>query len=100
MGLSLPGSVAGRGRRTAPTPEYRRGRTLSPNGAGGQRECGSVAFLLVLAVAVAVVVLVMRAAAAPGGAARRTGPPPQRPARPPRPVAPDDDAEFLRELSK
>jgi hypothetical protein len=64
-----------------------------------------VALLVVLIVAVAVVVLVMRAAAAPGRAGRRSAPhPKQHPARGqrpvPRPIAPDDDPEFLRELSK
>ncbi|MGY1590354.1 hypothetical protein ACI79D_00100 [Geodermatophilus sp. SYSU D00708] len=62
-------------------------------------------FLVVLVVAVAVVVLVMRAAAAAGGPAggggvrpaRRPRPRPQRNVRP---VAPDDDPEFLRELER
>ncbi|MGY1641174.1 hypothetical protein ACI782_08560 [Geodermatophilus sp. SYSU D00703] len=55
--------------------------------------------------AVAVVVLVMRAAAAAGGpergngvrAPRRPGPRPQRDVRP---LAPDDDPDFLRELER
>ena len=60
-----------------------------------------MAFLVVLAVAVVVIVLVMRAAATSGGAQGR----PHRPARvrPPRatrPLAPDDDPDFLRELSR
>ena len=65
-------------------------------------------FLVVLVVAVVVVVLVMRAASAPGGAGRGPaawgGAP--RPARRPRPqrsarpLAPDDDPEFLRELER
>ncbi len=61
-------------------------------------------FLVVLVVAVVVVVLVMRAASAPGGTGRSLGgprpaqrPKPQRPARP---LAPDDDPDFLRELER
>jgi hypothetical protein len=59
-----------------------------------------VPILVVLVVAVVVVVLVMRAAAANG----RTGGG-VRPARPrsqplSRPLAPDDDPEFLRELER
>jgi hypothetical protein len=68
---------------------------------------GTVAFLVVLVIAVVVVVLVMRAAAAPGRpggglrAPRSTGGPrPWKPARPTRPLAPDDDPEFLRELDR
>jgi hypothetical protein len=63
-----------------------------------------VVFLVVLVVAVVVVVLVMRAASAPGGTGRSLGGP--RPARRPRPqrsarpLAPDDDPEFLRELER
>jgi hypothetical protein len=60
-----------------------------------------VPFLVVLVVAVIVVVLVMRAAAAsgrPGGGVRRT--PRPRPRRPSRPIAPDDDPEFMRELER
>jgi hypothetical protein len=63
-----------------------------------------VVFLVVLVVAVVVVVLVMRAASAPGGAGRGPAawgaahrPKPQRSARP---LAPDDDPEFLRELER
>jgi len=59
-----------------------------------------VAVLIVLVVAVVVVVLVMRAAAAPGragGGARAVRPRAQRPGRP---LAPDDDPEFLRELER
>ena len=61
-----------------------------------------VTFLAMVIVAVAVVVLVMRAAGAGQGGSgsgprpRRSGPP--RVAR--RPVAPDDDPEFLRELER
>ena len=60
--------------------------------------------LVVLVIAVAVVVLVMRAAAAtgrPGGGfqAPRSGRRP-RSQRPPRPLAPDDDPDFLRELDR
>jgi hypothetical protein len=59
-----------------------------------------VPFLLVLVVAVVVVVVIMRAAAANGradGAARPARPHAQRPVRP---LAPDDDPEFLRELER
>jgi hypothetical protein len=66
-----------------------------------------VVFLVVLGIAVAVVVLVMRAAAAPGrpGGGLRTQRPPsspglQRPQGRQRPLAPDDDPEFLRELDR
>jgi hypothetical protein len=58
-----------------------------------------VAFLVLLVVAVVVVVLVMRA----GGPSANAGPRPSRTARRPRsvrPVAPDDDPEFLRELGR
>ncbi len=59
-----------------------------------------VAFLVVLAVVVVVIVLVMRSAAAGGSAPRRPRPP--RIARPKasRPLAPDDDEDFLRELAR
>jgi hypothetical protein len=58
-----------------------------------------VAYLIVLVVAVVVVVLVMRAADGP----RRGRPPvraPRRPRPPSRPLAPDDDPDFLRELER
>lgn len=60
-----------------------------------------MAFLVVLAIAVVVIVLVMRSAAANGGPSGR---PPRAP-RPPkgnrsRPVAPDDDPDFLREIAR
>jgi hypothetical protein len=57
--------------------------------------------LVMMLIAVGVVVLVMRAAAAQGGPN-----PTARPARRPRaagqarPLAPDDDPEFLRELQR
>ena len=63
-----------------------------------------VAFLIVLVVAVVVVVLVMRAASAPGRpggglrAPRRPGGP--RRTGPVRPLAPDDDPDFLRDLER
>ncbi len=61
-------------------------------------------FLVMLVIAVAVVVLVMRAAAAPGrsGGDLRAPHPSRgtRPQRPARPLAPDDDPEFLRELDR
>lgn len=64
-----------------------------------------VVFLVFLVVAITVVVLVMRAAeksgmsSGPGLGAPR---PPQRPRpqRSTRPLAPDDDPEFLRELER
>lgn len=60
-----------------------------------------MAFLVVLAIAVVVIVLVMRSSAANGGPSGR----PPRVTRPPkskrsRPLAPDDDPEFLREISR
>jgi hypothetical protein len=60
------------------------------------------AFLVVLLVAVGVVVLLMRAAAASGTGARSSAPRPprMRPHRSHRPVAPDDDPDFLRELDR
>lgn len=60
-----------------------------------------MAFLVVLAIAVAVIVLVMRSAAANGHPSGRK-PRPPRPAKGtrPRPLAPDDDADFLREISR
>ena len=62
-------------------------------------------FLVMMVIAVAVVVLVMRAAAAQGGtpgAADRSAGPPRRPRAqaPVRPLAPDDDPDFLRELER
>jgi hypothetical protein len=58
-----------------------------------------VPYLIVLVIAVVVVVLVMRAAAAPGRGLPRTRAP-RRPQRSTRPLAPDDDPEFLRELER
>ena len=58
------------------------------------------AFLVVLLVAVGVVVLLMRAAAASGGGTSTPRPPRMRPQRSRRPVAPDDDPDFLRELGR
>ena len=61
-------------------------------------------FLMMLVIAVTVVVLVMRAGAAQGGpgAATRQPRPVRRPrTQPPaRPLAPDDDPDFLRELER
>ena len=58
-------------------------------------------FLVMLLIAVAVVVLVMRAASTPeGGAgkpARLSKPPRSQPVRP---LAPDDDPDFIRELER
>jgi hypothetical protein len=59
--------------------------------------------LVMMLVAVGVVVLVMRAAAQGGShpGARPPGPARRpRAARPTRPLAPDDDPEFLRELER
>src|SRR4051812_43170233 len=73
---------------------------LQPRGWGAV-----VTFLAMLVVVVAVVVLVVRGAAAasgPGGAAYRGRPSraPRRPRATGRPIAPDDDPEFLRELER
>ena len=59
-------------------------------------------FLVVLVVAVAVMLVVVRAAIASGrtDGAPRAGGPPRRPQGPVRPIAPDDDPEFLRELGR
>jgi hypothetical protein len=64
--------------------------------------CAVAAFLVVLLVAVGVVVLLMRAAAASGngGGVPAPRPPRMRPQRSRRPVAPDDDPDFLRELDR
>ena len=62
-----------------------------------------MAFLVVLLIAVVVVVLVMRAASVPGavdGGVRAPRSPRRRRPAPGRPVAPDDDPEFLRDLSR
>ena len=58
-----------------------------------------MAFVVVLMVAVAVVVLVLRAAEK-SGPGRVRAPRPPRPQRAVRPIAPDDDPEFLRELER
>jgi hypothetical protein len=57
------------------------------------------AFLVVLLVAVGVVVLLMRAATAASGGGGISAPRPPR-TRPQRPIAPDDDPDFLRELDR
>ncbi len=58
-------------------------------------------FLVALVIAVVVVVLVMRAASAPGGGGTSARPVRRpRPQRSGRPLAPDDDPEFLRELER
>ena len=58
-------------------------------------------YLIVLLVVVVVVVLLMRSATAPGGTSPRPQARAPRRARPSaRPVAPDDDPEFLRELER
>ena len=59
----------------------------------------ALAFVVVLVVAVAVVVLVLRAAET-GGAGGVRAPKRPRPQRAVRPIAPDDDPEFLRELER
>src|SRR3954453_12491002 len=71
----------------------------------GLRRGWDVPFLVLLVIAVVVIVLVVRASNAPG---RRPGGanlprPPRSPNRAPgtgRPVAPDDDPEFLAELER
>lgn len=62
-----------------------------------------MAALVLMAIAMAAVVLVLRAAAVPSGPGGV--PRPGRPARrrrsvPGRPMAPDDDPEFIRELER
>ncbi len=62
-------------------------------------------FLVLLVIAVVVVVLVVRASNAPGrgpGNVRQPRPPrpPRRAASTGRPLAPDDDPEFLAELER
>jgi len=59
-----------------------------------------VPLLVALVVAVVVVVLVMRAAAASGRAGGGPRPARSQARRPVRPLAPDDDPEFLRELER
>jgi hypothetical protein len=60
-----------------------------------------VPYLVLLVVAVVVVVLVMRAAGAPPGGRNSSGAPRRpRPQQATRPLAPDDDPEFLRELER
>ncbi|MGR7024046.1 hypothetical protein [Geodermatophilus sp. URMC 62] len=60
-----------------------------------------MAFVVLLAVAVAVVVLVVRATAVAGRGLRQQHPARRpRPPRAARPMAPDDDPEFLRELGR
>ncbi|SNR84803.1 hypothetical protein SAMN04488107_0199 [Geodermatophilus saharensis] len=60
-----------------------------------------MAFVVLLVIAVVVVLLVVRATAAAGGELRRPRPERRpRASRAPRPVAPDDDPEFLRELGR
>ena len=55
-------------------------------------------YLVVLVIAVVVVVLLMRAATASGRSPVRLRP--RRPRPSARPVAPDDDPDFLRELER
>lgn len=61
-------------------------------------------YLVLLVVAVIVVVLVVRASNAPGRSGRprlrRSPRPPRRAPGASRPVAPDDDPDFLRELER
>src|SRR5687768_5500138 len=81
-----------------------RHRVSQPTYAGCRRGGSAVVFMVVLVIAVAVIVLVMRAAAAPGrpGSGLRASRPPRRPRqqRSARPLAPDDDPDFLRELDR
>jgi hypothetical protein len=67
-------------------------------GLDGEGEA-TVAFLVLLLVVVTVTVLLMRSASRRGDAGGLRAPRPPRP-RPGRPVAPDDDPEFLRELER
>ena len=71
---------------------------------GSAEGVGPLVLLVVLVIAVVAVVLVVRSAQASGrpGGARPSLRPPQVPRRPTsgRPVAPDDDPEFLRELER
>jgi cell division protein FtsN len=59
-------------------------------------------FLVMLLIAVAVVVLVMRAASTQNGAATKAprAPKPPRNREQARPLAPDDDPDFIRELER
>jgi hypothetical protein len=56
-------------------------------------------FLVMLLIAVVVVVLVMRAASSQDGGTART-PRPPRAREQVRPLAPDDDPDFIRELER
>ena len=56
-------------------------------------------YLIVLLIAVVVVVLLMRSATAPGRSPLRPRAP-RRPRPSARPLAPDDNPEFLRELER
>jgi hypothetical protein len=80
--------------------EYRRGRTLTAD----EGVATVVTLLVMVVVAVAVVVLVLRAASASGQGGGAYGRRPARRPRPPgparRPIAPDDDPDFLRDLSR
>jgi hypothetical protein len=77
--------------------EYSRGRTLAAD-----EGVGPVPTLLAMVIVVsAVVILVMRASATSGQRGRPSRPRMPRPPRPARrPVAPDDDPDFLRELER
>jgi hypothetical protein len=61
-----------------------------------------VPFLVLLVVAVVVVVLIVRASNAPGRGSRnvRLSRPPRRAPNAGRPLAPDDDPEFIAELER
>jgi hypothetical protein len=95
MALSLLASGPG---SLQPVVEYSCGRTLGPEEGVAQ----VAAFVVVLLVAVGVVLLLMRAAATAAGGGRARTPRPARrtPPRGRRPIAPDDDPDFLRELDR
>src|SRR3954469_9581104 len=97
----------GAGRRTGPRHRLPRSRArVSPACVRwGLRRGWDVPFLVLLVIAVVVVVLVVRASNAPGrrpGGTNLPGPPrsPRRAPGAARPVAPDDDPEFLAELER
>ena len=96
MAVSPSQELMRSGRSSPPGTEYHRGRTL-----GSDEGVVGVPYLVLLVVAVVVVVLVMRAAGAPArGTEQRRRTAPTAAAAATRPLAPDDDPEFLRELER